>query len=217
MKNKSILFLLIGHFLISFLFPEQKKILWDLGVIINAPIQNVQTENEPVALKNKLNENYNYKALVSDLFIPPTIISNDNAIINPQMKLNYNGVKKINDITKIKLIVAQLSLKTMYQPIIEMINKLDLNNLEDDDHAELNYWLANALLNTGQYSEAENILLDNSYFMMNDKTNFLLATIFERQNKLDRAQKEYLKFIDNFPDSDYKMAALIKARMLSRH
>ena len=49
---------------------------------------------------------------------------------------------------------------------------------------------------------------------MDDRSHFLLATIFEHQNKINKAQEEYLNFIEKFPKSDYKMSALIKSRML---
>ena len=88
------------------------------------------------------------------------------------------------------------------------------DDFQTNELQEINYWLANAFLNIGQYEMAENILLNNFQNEIDDKSNFLLATIFEHQNKREKAQKEYLNFIKKYPNSDYKMSALIKARML---
>jgi TolA-binding protein len=81
---------------------------------------------------------------------------------------------------------------------------------------DLNYWLANAYLQTGQYTEAEDVILTNMTFTKDDRFHFLLAMTYESQNKIEAAWEEYLRFIKQFPKSDYKMTALIKARMLGR-
>ena len=54
-------------------------------------------------------------------------------------------------------------------------------------------------------------------FTMDERFYFLLAMIYESQGKIKEAQEEYLEFIKQFPKSDYKITALIKARMLGRH
>ena len=112
------------------------------------------------------------------------------------------------------LIITKLTIKKLYQPIIEIIKEINLDNFKPNELQEINYWLANAFLNTGQYEMAENVLLNNFQNEVDDKSNFLLAIIFEHQNKTKKAQKEYLNFIKKYPDSDYKMSALIKAKML---
>ena len=126
----------------------------------------------------------------------------------------YHNQFPKNDIKQIKTIITKLTIKELYQPIIDLIRELNLDDFQANELQEINYWLANAFLNTGQYEMAENILLNNSQNENDDKSNFLLATIFEHQNKRKKAQKEYLNFIKKYPNSDYKMSALIKARML---
>lgn len=195
MKNK---FYFI--FLITFqLFSQENNILWDLGVIIEAP-------------KKNLNETPNGRALISNSFISPIHKSNKNT--STTFKNIYHNQFPKNDIKQIKTIITKLTIKELYQPIIDLIRGLNLDDFQANELQEINYWLANAFLNTGQYEMAENILLNNFQNENDDKSNFLLATIFERQNKRKKAQKEYLNFIKKYPNSDYKMSALIKARML---
>ena len=217
MKNKRIIFSLIGFTLIAILFSEEKQILWDLGVIIQASSQYVESNENPTLSEKVITNNSNIKALISNPFIPPRSIFNEKNILNSQMNsMPINEVFSDN-IDQMKLLAAQLSVQAIYQPIINMINHLDVSNLENNDLAELNYWLANALCNTGQYAKAENVLLNNYTSIMNDESHFLLAIIFEHQNKTGSAREEYLKLINKFPSSDYKMAARIKARMLDQH
>jgi len=53
-------------------------------------------------------------------------------------------------------------------------------------------------------------------FTKDDRFHFLLAMTYESQGRIKAAQEEYLEFINQFPNSEYKMTALIKARMLGR-
>ena len=104
-----------------------------------------------------------------------------------------------------------------YQPIIDMISQIDFNQLDENDCLDLNYWLANAFLQTGKYTEAENVIHTSMAFTTkDDRFHFLLAMTYESQGKKMAAQEEYLEFINQFPNSEYKMTALIKARMLGR-
>ena len=44
MKNKKIIFsLFFGFILITSLFSEETQVLWELGVVIYAPIQNIES------------------------------------------------------------------------------------------------------------------------------------------------------------------------------
>ena len=52
---------------------------------------------------------------------------------------------------------------------------------------------------------------------MEDRFHFLLAMTYESQGRIYDAQEEYLKFVKQYPKSDYKVTALIKARILGRH
>ena len=217
MKNKRIIFSLIGFTLIAILFSEEKQILWDLGVIIQASSQYVEYNENHTLSKKTITNNSKIKALISNPFIPPRSIFNEKNVLNSQINsISINEVFSDN-IDQMKLLAAKLSVQAMYQPIINMISHLDVSNLENNDLAELNYWLANALCHTGQYTKAENVLLNNYKSIMNDESHFLLARIFEYQNKTKNARDEYLKLIKKFPSSDYKMAATIKARMLDQH
>ncbi len=217
MKNKRIIFSLIGFTLIAIVFSEEKQILWDLGVIIQASSQYVESNENPTLSEKAITNNSNIKALISNPFIPPRSIFNEKNVLYSQMNsISINEVFPDN-INQMKLLAAKLSVQSIYQPIINMISHLDVSNLENNDLAELNYWLANALYNTGQYTKAENVLLNNYTSIMNDESHFLLAIIFEHQNKTKNAREEYLKLINKFPSSDYKMAATIKARMLDQH
>jgi len=217
MKNNKTIFLLFGFTIITVLFSEEKQILWDLGVIIYAPAQYVESNEDPMLPKKVITNNSNIKALISNPFIPPRIVFNEKNVLNSQMNSIFINEVYSDNINQIKLFAAQLSVQSIYQPIIDMINHLDVGNFKDNDIVELNYWLANALCNTGQYAKAENVILDNYTSIMNDESHFLLAIIFEHQNKIENAREEYLKLIDKFPSSDYKMAATIKARMLDQH
>ena len=217
MKNNKTIFLLFGFTIITVLFSEEKQILWDLGVIIYAPAQYVESNEDPMLPKKVITNNSNIKALISNPFIPPRIVFNEKNVLNSQMNSIFINEVYSDNINQIKLFAAQLSVQSIYQPIIDMINHLDVGNFKDNDIVELNYWLANALCNTGQYAKAENVILDNYTSIMNDESHLLLAIIFEHQNKIENAREEYLKLIDKFPSSDYKMAATIKARMLDQH
>ena len=104
-----------------------------------------------------------------------------------------------------------------YQPIIDIISQIDLRQLDENDYLDLNYWLANAFLHTGKYKEAEDVILTNLELKMEDRFHFLLAMTYESQGRIDNAQEEYLKFVKQYPKSDYKVTALIKARILGRH
>ena len=218
MKNKKVIFsLFFGFILITSLFSEETQILWDLGVVIHTPIQNIESSKKIILSDKVKTKNSNIKALISNSFIPPRIIFNEKNMLSSQMNSTSINEVFFDNINQMKLFAAQLSVRNIYQPIIDMINLLDINNFEKNDLEELNYWLANALCNTGQYAEAENVLMNNYESIMNDESHFLLAMIFEHQNKIVNAREEYLNLIDKFPTSDYKMAATIKARMLDQH
>ena len=77
-------------FLITFqLFSQENNILWDLGVIIEAP-------------KKNLNETPNGRALISNSFISPTYKSNKNTTTT--FKNIYHNQFLNNDIKHIKTI-----------------------------------------------------------------------------------------------------------------
>ena len=112
---------------------------------------------------------------------------------------------------------SRLSIQNYYQPIIDMISQIDFKQLDEDDYLDINYWIADAFLHTGKYSEAEDVILTNMSFAKDDRFHFLLAMTYESQGRIKEAQEEYLRLNKQFPKSDYKVTALIKARMLGRH
>ena len=77
MKNKRIIFSLIGFTLIAILFSEEKQILWDLGVIIQASSQYVESNENPTLSEKTITNNSSIKALISNPFIPPRSIFNE--------------------------------------------------------------------------------------------------------------------------------------------
>ena len=97
-----------------------------------------------------------------------------------------------------------------------MLNQVDFSKLNQDDYLNLNYWLANALLNTGKYVEAERLIIKTIKNTSDDRFHFLLALTYDSQGEKKKANLELLKLINQFPQSDYKATALIKARMLGR-
>ena len=206
MKNK----LLLTLFILSILplFSSENKIFWDFGVTINNSKKKINHNDKS---QKELFTTPNGRALISNSFISPTRQSSKKMMID-MIETDFNQISNYN-INQIKLLIKKITLKKLYQPVIEIIKFVDLNNSELQ---ELNYWLANALLNTGKYEMAENIIITSFENEFDDKSNFLLATIYEHQNKTKKAQKEYLNLINNFPNSDYKMVASIKARMLDR-
>ena len=52
---------------------------------------------------------------------------------------------------------------------------------------------------------------------VDDRFHFLLAMTYESQGDINKAIEEYIEFSKQFPKSDYKVAALIKTRILGRH
>ena len=121
-----------------------------------------------------------------------------------------------NNIHHVKILVSRLSLQINYQPIIDIINQIDFSQLDENDSIDLYYWLANAFLHTGQYTKAENLILTIMKSKVDDRFHFLLAMTYESHGEIMEAREEYLRFINQFPKSDYKVTALIKTRMLGR-
>ena len=155
-------------------------------------------------------------ALIANPFIPPTPSSFGEKVNSPTVLAESLDEISINNIHRVKLLVSRLTMNMNYLPIIDLISKIDLNKLVRKDFLDLNYWFANALLQTGKCSEAKNIIITNLVFAKDDRYHFLLALTYEKLGRTDEAKEEYLKFIKQFPKSDYAMSALIKARMLVR-
>ena len=154
--------------------------------------------------------------MLADPFIPPTLIFNvekKNKLPFLSESLNYLSLHNIN---QVKLFASRLTMQTNYQTIIDLISKIDFSQLEKDDYLDLNYWLSNAFLHTGKYKKAEDVIIANMEFALESRFHFLLAMTYEAQDERIKAQQEYLKFIDRFPQSEYKVSAQIKTRILGR-
>ena len=156
-------------------------------------------------------------ALIANPFISPTLSPLGEKVYDITNILESVNEISLKNIHQIKLLASWFTLNINYPPIIEMISKIDFSKLEKNNGLDLNYWLANALLHTGQCTEAQDILHTNMALTLDDRSHFLLAMTYECQGDIRKAQEEYLEFIKQFPKSDYRAAALIKTRILGRH
>ena len=217
MMNKKYLLELFSLFLITTLFAEDSRMLWDFGVIIKTSVQQIDPIKNVKSLSNsEIDVSSQDKALIANPFIPPTLASLDEKVYDPPIISESLDEISLNNIHQVKLLAGRLTMQINYQPIIDMISQIDFNQLDENDCLDLNYWLANAFLHTGKYTEAENVIHTNMAFIKDDRFHFLLAMTYESQGRINAAHEEYLEFINQFPNSEYKMTALIKARMLGR-
>tara|TARA_B100000315_G_scaffold234906_1_gene249322 strand:- start:87 stop:740 length:654 start_codon:yes stop_codon:yes gene_type:complete len=216
--NRKYLLELFSIYSITIIFAEPNKILWDFGVAIKTSVlQSSSDKNIQLLSDLDIEPPSQVKALIADPFISPTLSSINKSIYDPSYFLEYLDYISDGNIHKVKLLAGRLTMQIDYQPIIDMISQIDCNQLNENDCIDLNYWLANALLHVGKYREAENVIHATIPFTTDDRFQFLLAMNYESQGKIKEAQDEYLRFINKFPKSDYKVTALIKTRMLGRH
>jgi len=218
MTNRKYLLGLFSIFFITTIFSEGNRILWDFGVVIKTPVQQKDTKikNIKSVKYSEIESLSQVSALIANPFIPPTVSHIDEKIYDAQYLLgNVEGIS-LKDISHVKLQVGWLTMQNNYQTIIDIIRKIDLNQLNENDSLDLNYWLANAFLHIGNFDEAEAVILTNMT-TTDDRFHFLLAMIYESQGKVKEAREKYLNFVIQFPNSYYKVTALIKAGMLGRH
>ena len=217
MKNEKIFLGLFSIFSITLIFSNENEMLWDFGVIINTSINHNGSEKIISSLSNLETESSSQtNALLADPFIPPTLVSNGEKRYKPQFLQESLNSLSLNNINQVKLIASRLTMQTNYQLIIDIIGQINFSGVDNNDSLDLMYWLANALLYTGKYKEAEDVINANMPLATDDRFHFLLAMTYEVQGKKKESWEEYLKFIQQFPNSDYKMAALIKSRILDR-
>ena len=217
MIDRKYLLGLFSIILITTIFAEGKRTLWDFGVIIQPSVKNSVAENNKKTYSNtEIEPSAQVKAMIANPFIPPTLNSLNKKVYDlPTVPEPLDKIP-LNNIHQVKLLAGRLTMQINYLPIIDMISQIDFSQLDEHDCLELNYWLANAFLHTGQFTEAEDIILANRALRMDDRFHFLLAMTYEAQGKVKNAREEYLRFIKQFPKSDYTVTALIKARMLGR-
>ena len=218
MRDRKYILGLFSIFFITTIFAEENRILWGFGLIIKPYVQQSLPKKKIKSLSNSVIEApFQNKALIANPFVPPTLISFDNKVSTPPVFSEFLNKISFNNIQQITLLVGRLTMQSNYQPIIDIISQIDLRQLDENDYLDLNYWLANAFLHTGKYKEAEDVILTNLELKMEDRFHFLLAMTYESQGRIYDAQEEYLKFVKQYPKSDYKVTALIKARILGRH
>ena len=217
MKNEKIFLGLFSIFSITLIFSNENEMLWDFGVIINTSINHNGSEKIISSLSNLETESSSQtNALLADPFIPPTLVSNGEKRYKPQFLQESLNSLSLNNINQVKLIASRLTMQTNYQLIIDIIGQINFSGVDNNDSLDLMYWLANALLYTGKYKEAEDVINANMPLATDDRFHFLLAMTYEVQGKKGKSWEEYMKLIKKFPQSDYKMAALIKSRILDR-
>ena len=104
-----------------------------------------------------------------------------------------------------------------YKYVIELIQHRDLSNVNPSRRRDLEYLLAHALYQTGDYRRA----LDQVLFLLEhnetERLHLLLAMIYESLGQTNTARECYIKLITRYPKSDYTASAQIKSRILGRH
>ena len=186
---------------------SQSKILWDLGVTIESI--NNQEKNIAYNPTQITNNDEKINAIIYDPFIPPKQNTRRHSIQKKSMSTKtYNSSYNIN--------IKQLYLSKKYTNVIELIKDQYLNDSSSEKHVDLNFLLANSLFQTGDYHSALNEALSLLDSNPTDQIHFLLARIYESLGHLNESKKYYKKFLIKYPESDYKLAAKIKLRMLDK-
>ena len=194
----------------------QKAFRW-LWKALKTPFEQSSYKKNIKSLSNsKIETDSQIKALIANPFIPPTLASPNEKVYDITPFSEYLDEISFNNIHQVKLLIGQLTMRNNYKAIIDMISQFDFSKLDENDCTDLNYWLANAYLHTGNHREAENIILNNLSFSRDARLHFLLAMTYESGGRKKEAQEKYLNFIKQYPESEYKVTALIKTRMLGR-
>ena len=215
MGKKIVLGLSLGMFC-SNVFSEE-RMLWDFGVVIN---KSEKTVGSSQFLTKQDQSNTTINAVISDPFIPPvksthpSLSHNLNPtqqqefsfVINPEMNLN-----QIFTLTAIKY------LQKNYLSVIAILERVDLSRLSDNERHDLEYWLADAFYQTGEYSKAHKIAASSLEKNGSAHLCLLLAMIYESQGNPKKAKKQYLDLVTQYPNSDYISSARIKFRILGQH
>ena len=113
--------------------------------------------------------------------------------------------------------VKRYFIKKNYVYVIEMLQQRDLTGLTQQHRHDLEYLLTEALYQTGEYKKALDQVLSLLKQNETERLNFLLAMIYESLGENKKANEYYLKFIAQYPKSDYVASAKIKSRILGRH
>ena len=201
--------------LFSSVFSEE-RVLWDFGVVIKKSEKTVDSSQNFV---KKEQSNTTINAVLSDPFIPPVKSTHPSLLPNhiafQQQKINFklNPEMKLNQVF---LLTGKKYLQKNYQSVIVILEQVDLTQLPDNERHDLEYWLADALYQTGEYSKAQEVATSTLEKNKIDRICLLLAMIYESQGNHKKAKKQYLKLATQYPKSDYISSARIKSRILGQ-
>ena len=120
------------------------------------------------------------------------------------------------NINQIFLLTVKIYLQNNYKSVIDILEQVDLSRLTDNERHELDYWLADAFYQIGEYSKAQERIISTLEISENDRLCFLLGMIYESQGFNKKAKKQYLKLVTQYPKSDYISSARIKFRILGQ-
>ena len=215
MMGKTIVLGYCVGILFSAVFSEE-RVLWDFGVVIKKSEKTVDSSQNFV---KKEQSNTTINAVLSDPFIPPVKSTHPSLLPNhiafQQQKINFklNPEMKLNQVF---LLTGKKYLQKNYQSVIVILEQVDLTQLPDNERHDLEYWLADALYQTGEYSKAQEVATSTLEKNKIDRICLLLAMIYESQGNHKKAKKQYLKLATQYPKSDYISSARIKSRILGQ-
>ena len=201
--------------LFSAVFSEE-RVLWDFGLVIKKSEKTVSSIQNFV---KKEQTNTTISAIISDPFIPPvksthpSLLPNHIAYQQQDFNFELNPEMKLNQVF---LLTGKNYLQKNYQSVIVILKQVDLTQLPDNERHDLEYWLADAFYQTGEYSKAQEIATSALEKNENDHLSLLLAMIYESQGNHKKAKKQYLKLATQYPNSDYISSARIKFRILGQ-
>jgi tetratricopeptide (TPR) repeat protein len=200
---------------LGILFSEE-YVLWDFGVVIKKS-EKIAGSSQNFVKKEQSNTKIN--AVISDPFIPPvksthpSLLPNHIAYQQQDFNFELNPEMKLN---KVFLLTGKKYLQKNYRSVIVILKQVDLTQLPDNERHDLEYWLADAFYQTGEYSKAQEIATSALEKNENDRLCLLLAMIYESQGNHKKAKKQYLKLATQYPNSDYISSARIKFRILGQ-
>ncbi len=214
-----LVFCMLGLFC-TLVFSEN-NILWDFGVVIRPP--DIQNNQKDILHQYPVNQEVFQpiiNALITDPFIPPvkstqsSQISDQSVIILPKKIMGFLSEKNISQISKE---AKKYYFKKNYRYVIELLYLRDLDMLSEQNRSDLEYLLADAFYHIGEYKKALEQVLSLLKQNKSDRLYLLLSMIYESLGENNTAKENYLKLIDQFPNSDYITAATIKSRILGQH
>ena len=200
---------------LGILFSEE-RVLWDFGVVIKKS-EKIAGSSQNFVKKKQSNTKIN--AVISDPFIPPvksthpSLLPNHIAYQQQDFNFELNPEMKLNQVF---LLTGKKYLQKKYQSVIAILEQVDLTQLAHNERHDLEYWLADAFYQTGEYSKAQEIATSALEKNENDRLCLLLAMIYESQGNHKKAKKQYLKLATQYPNSDYISSARIKFRILGQ-